>query len=267
MVKPVRKRRHELAPVSSHGLHRPALAGSDGVVHRSFTPFRTWARKASIDGEKIMKIRTMPGVLVFLGIQTIAFGFVGEQWGAWEPFYPSVGSEPVIMVRYRLERFGSMGKEWEWQFRNVGATRTAFRWRVQFSDAKAMTLDATLGPGEIGSGWTCDVERRCSGQPKPTFAGLIGTLHQADATGSVRKPGGLVFESCDADPEDLEHKCNVAKLQCNKNADEWCRLQRAKPFQTCMNEFLARCGTRREQCIQKIRACPAGKRCTQGSCK
>jgi hypothetical protein len=48
-------------------------------------------------------------------------------------------------VRYRLESFGSMRKEWEWQFRNVGATRTAFRWRVEFSDGTTRALTAGAG--------------------------------------------------------------------------------------------------------------------------
>jgi len=193
------------------------------------------------------------------------FGFVNESWSGWTTFSSTMGEGALIQVRYRLESFGGAGKEWEWQFRNASATKAAFQWQVNFSDGTKMHLDATLGPGEIGSGWSCDTERKCSGQPRPVFAGFIGSPNRQD--GPNRSRGGLVFATCDDSPDDREHDCNVAKLNCNRNAEEVCRTLYPKTFDKCVADHKAHCETSRIQRIQNIRRCPTGKHCKYGTCE
>lgn len=204
-------------------------------------------------------------IMWFLSTAAAVIAFVGEPWSHWTPFSTPGVEDSIIQVRYRLESFGGMGGVWEWEFRNASANRAAFRWRVDFSDGTKLSLSATLGPGEIGSGWSCDVRQKCPGQPRPVFAGFIGT--PATPVGPNRVPGGLVYATCDDKPDDLEHDCNVGKLNCNKNADAWCRAQKTKPFEQCYTEHTAKCEASRTKCIQRIRQCPMGKHCKYGTCE
>jgi hypothetical protein len=93
-----------------------------------------------------------------------------------------------------------------------------------------------------------------------------------------RGPAMLVYDTCDKSPDDLEHKCNVNKLNCNKNSDEWC-TQLAKShnaagtaaysdaYDACMSKHANDCQSSQSQCLASIRRCPSGQSCSAGSCR
>lgn len=80
--------------------------------------------------------------------------------------------------------------------------------------------------------------------------------------------GGLRFCECTDNPLQAEHNCNVSKLNCNNNVREWCRAQKDKPENQCVDEGLRRCEESRTKCMEAIKpACPAGKMCKDCLCK
>lgn len=79
--------------------------------------------------------------------------------------------------------------------------------------------------------------------------------------------GGLEFCDCTERPFDVEHNCNVSKLQCNNNAREWCQVQKDTPEDECLAQRLMSCEARQKKCLEAIKRCPAGKTCKDCQCK
>ena len=87
-----------------------------------------------------------------------------------------------------------------------------------------------------------------------------------------RNPSGVVFASCDANPDLSEQKCNVKKLECNANVSSWCEVRYGKEgtqknsnnraqYGRCMTSSDLSCQTSQAECKIKIRRCGEGKSC------
>lgn len=112
----------------------------------------------------------------------------------------------------------------------------------------------------------------------PRYPPRTDTVTAGSQDRANRQMASLEYE-CDANPDDLEHTCNVRKLECNENSRQWCDSSSQRKgqkgthaykaqYDRCLSEHVRSCGKEQVRCLSNIRKCPGGQRCSSsGLCE
>ena len=191
------------------------------------------------------------------------------QWGSWIPI--SDGNQNRVSISFRKTH-------------DCDGNACVYYWRVLNQYPNSVTLDCqllitnkeghqtnddcavgTLPPEQIktnGGWWTSS-----TAEPKVLFKRLGSSSTQSHSS------GGLVYSTCDPNPDDQGELCNRGKLECNRNIYAWCEFSFGKEgtaknlanrsaYESCVVKGLARCESSQTSCLsKKMRRCAPGQFC------
>lgn len=210
-------------------------------------------------------------VIATLGacLPVLAHAAESPQWGPWLPLKD--GAENGVKIAFKQFPNGTL----RYKLRNDYMTEVTVscRFRYTSQDGKVMTesgCDGKLAPGQEKT----DPGYFDFGVREVDYSSL-----SAKVSGSARAPASsqgtpsdMGWATCDHNADDLDQKCNSAKLRCNSNVYEWCAAQFGKEgtqanqdhraqYNQCVSSRMMGCEASRTQCIAGIRHCSTGQTC------
>lgn len=191
------------------------------------------------------------------------------QWGSWIPINDGNQNRVSISFRKTHDCDGNACLYY-WRFLNQYSDVVTLDCQLLITNPEGRQTkdDCAVGklpPGQIktnGGWWTYS-----SAEPRVLFKRVVTASNQSHAT------SGLVYSTCDPDPDAHGELCNRRKLECNRNIYAWCEFSFGKEgtaknlanrsvYQSCVDKGLTRCESSQTSCLsRKMRRCATGQFC------
>jgi hypothetical protein len=190
------------------------------------------------------------------------------QWGPWIPI--NDGNQNRVSISFKKTH-------------DCDGNACVYYWRFQNQYPSSVTLDCQLLITNNQGRETkddCAVGTLPSGQTKTnggwwtmSTAEPKVLLKRLNSLPARPRNGGLVYATCDPNPDGLVESCNMRKLECNHNAYEWCESRFGKEgtaknqanrsaYESCVSKALVGCARSQTECLsKKMHRCPSGQFC------